>query len=116
MPFVIEIKSSASRSGLPTSSSEKSLSIKEELFKKSNDDQSQQQKSDDISMLDIVDGPLENLCLTNSDIQKKLVERWNRKTVCIIKEQKVVIDRISWITGKNGKPIKYTPDTIGYPM
>lgn len=122
MPHVIEIKQtigSASRMGLPTSSSEKSLNLKEELSKMSTDqaDASQQQpKNDDINVLDIVDGQLENLSLTYSERQKKLVEKWNRKTMCLIKDQKVIIDRSSWITTKNGKQIKYTADTIGYPM
>ena len=121
MPNVIEIKANTSRMGsLPTSSSEKSLNLKEDMPKKTLDrDQnatSSQPKSDDINVLDIVDGQLENLSLTNTEMQKKMVEKWNRKTLCLIKDQKVVIDRISWITAKNGKQIKYTPDTIGYPM
>lgn len=136
MPHVIEIKAnSTTRLSLPTSSSEKSLNLKDEitprrtvlivdpqqqqqqLQQQSNESgTSQQQMSDDINVLDIVDGQLENLSLSNTERQKKLIEKWNRKTMCVVKEQKVVIDRSSWITTKNGKQIKYTSDTIGYPM
>lgn len=136
MPHVIEIKANSStRLSLPTSSSEKSLNLKDEIGPRRTvqvvdpyqqqqlnetaiaaASQQQQQMSDDINVLDIVDGQLENLSLTNTERQKKLIEKWNRKTMCLIKEQKVVIDRSSWITTKNGKQIKYTSDTIGYPM
>lgn len=110
LPNVIEIKSSQlSRLSLSNSSIERALNLKESI-------DTSQQKNDEINVLNIVDGQLENLS-TNSIIenQKKLVEKWNKKTTCIIDEQRVVIDRSSWIT-KNGKQIKYASDTIGYPM
>ena len=133
LSHVIEIKANGQRIGLPTSSSEKSLKdeypkpkpleqqIQQQQQQAAQQQQPppiqlvQQQKSEDINVLDIVDGQLENMSLTSSERQRKVAEKWNRKTLCLIRNQKVVIDRITWIT-KNGKPIKYTSDTMGYPM
>jgi hypothetical protein len=62
---------------------------------------------------------LENLENSSSttfiETQRKIVEKWNKITQCIIDNQRVIVDRRSWIA-KNGVSIQYTVDTMGYPM
>lgn len=76
-------------------------------------------ENDEINALNIVNDQLENLHNDSSssylEHQTKVIEKWNKITTCIIDNQRVVIDRSSWIA-KNGKYIKYTSDTMGYPM
>ena len=54
---------------------------------------------------------------TNShlEMQKKVIEKWNKITTCIVENKKVVVNRSSWVT-KSGKPFKYAYDSMGYPL
>ncbi len=100
--------------------------LKSDLTAKQNEELEPSIKSKDeneieneINFLNIVNAQLNNLhdnsTSTFLETQAKIVEKWNKITPCIIEGQRVLIDRKSWIT-KNLKHIKYTSDTMGYPM
>ena len=107
MPNVIEIKTS-NRLG-SNRSSEKDLESHAKLTEYSHSE---------INVLSMVNVEFDNLHNTSAsflETQAKIVEKWNKITPCIIESQRVIIDRSTWVT-KNGIPIKYTCDTMGYSM
>ena len=112
MPNAIEIKVSNKLSLSYSNKSNKSL--KEIATETANQQQSTMPQNEAFNV-----AQLENLHNNSSasflELQFKIIEKWNKITTCIIDNQRVGVDRSSWIN-KNGKPIKYTADTMGYPM
>ena len=112
LPNAIEIKVSNKLSLSYSNKSNKSL--KEIATEAADQQQSTMPQNEAFNV-----AQLENLHNNSSasflELQFKIIEKWNKITTCIIDNQRVVVDRSSWIN-KNGKPIKYTADTMGYPM
>jgi hypothetical protein len=52
---------------------------------------------------------------TTSEIKEKSSSKWNSVTKCVIQNENLVVDRTTWIT-KNGFPLQYQVDYLGYPM
>jgi hypothetical protein len=50
-----------------------------------------------------------------SELKTALSSHWNKLTLCLIDNQKVIVDRTTWIT-KDGFDGKYETDDLGYPM
>lgn len=102
---------------MTSTGSEKSLKQREYLDQVAK--QNENTQIDEINVLNIVNAQLDNLHNNSTasflETQKKVVEKWNKITTCIIDGQRLVIDRSSWLA-KNGIYIKYTSDTMGYPM
>ena len=60
----------------------------------------------------------EELVLINDpiyEIREKTKLQWNTITKCIIQNELIVVDRTTWIT-KNGFPLQYQIDALGFPM
>ena len=87
--------------------------------KANNKDENEIEIENEINFMNIVNAQLNNLHDDSTseflETQAKIVEKWNKITPCIIEGQRVLVDRKSWIT-KNAKHVKYTSDTMGYPM
>jgi hypothetical protein len=65
--------------------------------------------------IDVLNANLYNLEASNTNYTNRVIEKWNKITTCIIDNRKVIVNRASWIT-KNGKPVRYCVDSIGYPL
>ena len=115
LPNSIEIKLKTKFSLTNNENSDKSLD--QQPQKQQNQ---QQQQTNEVSQasiqIDVLNANLDSLN-TNSalEIQKKIAEKWNKITTCIIDNKKVIVNRVSWIN-KNGKSIRYTIDSMGYPL
>jgi hypothetical protein len=48
------------------------------------------------------------------EMYSKSINQWNKNTTCVIDGQNVIVDRTTWIT-KNGFPLQYQIDSLGYP-
>ena len=50
-----------------------------------------------------------------SEFKDKSSSKWNSVSKCVIQNENLVVDRTTWIT-KNGFPLQYQVDYLGYPM
>jgi hypothetical protein len=111
MPDSVEVKLKTRFSLASNEQSEKSLSCKLDELGKIAEATSQQDQQ--TIRIDVLNAHLDS----NSQLetQKKVIEKWNKITTCLIGGKKVFVNRISWMT-KNGKPHKYVYDSMGFPL
>lgn len=50
-----------------------------------------------------------------NELKSELNAHWNRLTLCLIENHKVIVDRTTWIT-KDGFDGQYEIDVLGCPM
>jgi hypothetical protein len=107
MPNSIEVKLKTRFSLASNDQSDKSLC-------KQVDDSEKQKETDEQSIrIDVLNAHLDSN--SHMETQKKVIEKWNKITTCIVDNKKVIVNRTSWVT-KNGKSIKYVYDSMGYPL
>jgi hypothetical protein len=107
MPNSIEVKLKTRFSLASNDKSDKSLS------KQAEDLEKQKETSEQSIRIDVLNAHLDSN--SHMETQKKVIEKWNKITTCIIDSKKVIVNRASWVT-KNGKSHRYVYDSMGYPL